>query len=147
MFFDHLISVCEVHIVAWDALPQLSIRQLGFPLIGFMYCQVKILRRLYLAAAKIQFRAGFVGCTTSMRGGAWNSRVLCQDQSRSNRSLPKRTSAFTCGLPILTSHFQITPEGAVRSIALIAFKRCIQNNRWAVFRDWMVFRAPICPTK
>ena len=49
------------------------------------------------------------------------------------------------------AHPDITlPDNAgrgVRSIALIAFKRCIKNNRWAVFRDWMVFRAPIRPTK
>ena len=35
----------------------------------------------------------------------------------------------------------------VRSIALIAFKRCMQNSLWAVFHDWMIFRAPIRPAK
>ena len=46
-------------------------------------------------------------------------------------------------------HSDITLPDAVgrnvHSIALMAFKRCIKNNRWAEFLDWMVCRAPVRP--
>ena len=49
--------------------------------------------------------------------GSWSrgdesSCASCQDRSRSSRSFPKRTSVFTCGLSVPTSHFQTPPTGA-----------------------------------
>lgn len=43
--------------------------------------------------------------------GDGNSRASCQDRSRSSRYSPKRTSVFTCGLSVPTSHFQMPPVG------------------------------------
>ena len=43
--------------------------------------------------------------------GDGNSRASRQDRSRSSRYSPKRTSVFTCGLSVPTSHFQMPPAG------------------------------------